>query len=222
MEFASAGESRTDEHVALDFRVHFRVPAPSPKPCVHDQTADVPGLFRLRTGIRFAVRGKPIWQQPSKNRLKSESHRRFCDGSVVSIGASYGTRTSVRRSSALDGHIRNGSNPAQNCAPLPVIVICRRCETFVDDSVRLPAQQNSSQPMGRKREGESMEPGTRRFRGRLLRRLASVSDLLRKLLAILAPQAGRVQSQRMCPFCGLITPRHKIFCLECGKSLTPT
>src|SRR5579863_67768 len=26
-------------------------------------------------------------------------------------------------------------------------------------------------------------------------------------------------SQRMCPFCGLITARSKAFCLECGKSL---
>ena len=27
--------------------------------------------------------------------------------------------------------------------------------------------------------------------------------------------------QRMCPFCGLITPRSKRYCLECGKSLKP-
>jgi len=26
-------------------------------------------------------------------------------------------------------------------------------------------------------------------------------------------------SQRMCPFCGLITSRSKPFCLECGKTL---
>ena len=26
-------------------------------------------------------------------------------------------------------------------------------------------------------------------------------------------------SQRMCPFCGLITPRRKSCCLECGKVL---
>jgi hypothetical protein len=25
--------------------------------------------------------------------------------------------------------------------------------------------------------------------------------------------------QRMCPFCGLITPRSKSLCLECGKHL---
>jgi hypothetical protein len=30
---------------------------------------------------------------------------------------------------------------------------------------------------------------------------------------------GKFPSQRMCPFCGLITARAKAFCLECGKSL---
>jgi hypothetical protein len=28
-------------------------------------------------------------------------------------------------------------------------------------------------------------------------------------------------SQRMCPFCGLITSRRKTYCLECGKQLNP-
>ena len=43
---------------------------------------------------------------------------------------------------------------------------------------------------------------------------------LAKLLAMFQPQAQQVHSQRMCPFCGLITPRAKRFCLECGKSLS--
>ena len=37
----------------------------------------------------------------------------------------------------------------------------------------------------------------------------------------LAENSGRGPGssiQRMCPFCGLITPRSKPFCLECGKS----
>jgi predicted amidophosphoribosyltransferase len=42
-----------------------------------------------------------------------------------------------------------------------------------------------------------------------------------KLLALFRPQSQQFQSQRMCPFCGLITPRAKRFCLECGKSLSP-
>jgi hypothetical protein len=40
------------------------------------------------------------------------------------------------------------------------------------------------------------------------------------------PDAGPVfgqdlKSQRMCPFCGLITSSYKTCCLECGKSLKP-
>jgi hypothetical protein len=66
-----------------------------------------------------------------------------------------------------------------------------------------------------------MEPVLRPFRNRLRRRLAFITDSLRKLLAILKSQAPEVRSQRMCPFCGLITSRYKMSCLECGKSLKP-
>ena len=34
------------------------------------------------------------------------------------------------------------------------------------------------------------------------------------------PQVAGFGSQRMCPFCGLVTSRLKACCLECGKSLT--
>jgi transposase len=60
-----------------------------------------------------------------------------------------------------------------------------------------------------------MEPVLRPFRDRLRRRLAFITDLFGKL------QVREVRSQRMCPFCGLITPRNKTCCLECGKSLKP-
>ena len=33
------------------------------------------------------------------------------------------------------------------------------------------------------------------------------------------PQMAGYASQRMCPACGLITPRAKAACLECGKVL---
>jgi hypothetical protein len=46
-----------------------------------------------------------------------------------------------------------------------------------------------------------------------------VSAFFARFLAMLRPQTQQFQSQRMCPFCGLITPRAKRFCLECGKSL---
>jgi transposase len=62
-----------------------------------------------------------------------------------------------------------------------------------------------------------MEPVLRSFR----KRLAFIADWFGKLLAILTPEARKVGSQRMCPFCGLITSRYKTLCLECGKALKP-
>lgn len=55
--------------------------------------------------------------------------------------------------------------------------------------------------------------GVRTFVTRCVRKLtvAMHSKLTR-------PPAG-FRSQRMCPFCGLITSRSKAFCLECGKPL---
>jgi hypothetical protein len=64
-----------------------------------------------------------------------------------------------------------------------------------------------------------MEPVLRRFRKRLRRRLAFIVDSFKKQLALLKPPTQDFGSQRMCPFCGLITSRSKRFCLECGKSL---
>jgi hypothetical protein len=49
---------------------------------------------------------------------------------------------------------------------------------------------------------------------------ASMAGSLRKLLGM-QPRDGDFASQRMCPFCGLITPRCERCCLECGKSLKP-
>jgi len=64
-----------------------------------------------------------------------------------------------------------------------------------------------------------MEPVLRRFRNRVRTRLASVAHGFTKLLAVLRPRGNDFGSQRMCPFCGLITPRSGRLCLECGKSL---
>ena len=47
--------------------------------------------------------------------------------------------------------------------------------------------------------------------------LALFAASLRKLLKIEA-RDGDFASQRMCPFCGLVTPRHETCCLECGKA----
>jgi hypothetical protein len=76
--------------------------------------------------------------------------------------------------------------------------------------------------MGRKNEGGSlMERALRRLRDRFRRRLASITASVSKLFASITPAAPGFASQRMCPFCGLITSRSKTSCLECGKSLAP-
>jgi hypothetical protein len=49
---------------------------------------------------------------------------------------------------------------------------------------------------------------------------AFVTASLRKSFG-LEPHDGDFASQRMCPFCGLITPRYETCCLECGKALKP-
>lgn len=60
-----------------------------------------------------------------------------------------------------------------------------------------------------------MEP----FRPSFRRRLASITGTFGKLVAMFKPHTQEVRTQRMCPFCGLITPRTGRFCLECGKPL---
>jgi hypothetical protein len=58
-----------------------------------------------------------------------------------------------------------------------------------------------------------------RLRNRFRRRLAAIIDSVPKLLAALKSPTEKQGSQRMCPFCGLITPRSQRLCLECGKPL---
>jgi hypothetical protein len=49
---------------------------------------------------------------------------------------------------------------------------------------------------------------------------AFLAASLRKFLKM-QPHDGDFASQRMCPFCGLVTPRHQSCCLECGKAFKP-
>jgi hypothetical protein len=49
---------------------------------------------------------------------------------------------------------------------------------------------------------------------------AFLAASLRKFLKM-ERHDGDFALQRMCPFCGLITPRHETCCLECGKVLSP-
>jgi hypothetical protein len=57
--------------------------------------------------------------------------------------------------------------------------------------------------------------------------IAMFAILLLYKIRKLKPSAIGYGSQRMCPYCGLITSRSKEHCLECGRSLiavivTPT
>jgi hypothetical protein len=49
---------------------------------------------------------------------------------------------------------------------------------------------------------------------------AFIAASLRKMLGMDA-RDGDFASQRVCPSCGLITPRYETCCLECGKALKP-
>jgi hypothetical protein len=50
--------------------------------------------------------------------------------------------------------------------------------------------------------------------------LGFLSALAKKLVGM-KPRDNEFAPQRMCPFCGLITPRGNVYCLECGKSFKP-
>jgi hypothetical protein len=66
-----------------------------------------------------------------------------------------------------------------------------------------------------------MAPNFRRLRNGLRRKLAFLADSFINAAAIRKPEDRDFRSQRMCPFCGLITSRCKTCCLECGKALKP-
>jgi hypothetical protein len=61
----------------------------------------------------------------------------------------------------------------------------------------------------------SMEP----YRPSLRRRLDAVAEFLARLFSTMRPQVQEVRAQRMCPFCGLITPQAGRVCLECNMPL---
>jgi hypothetical protein len=69
----------------------------------------------------------------------------------------------------------------------------------------------------RRSGGILMEPGS--FRNRLGRSLAPIRNFLTKLFAVPVRPPQGYGTQRVCPFCGRITPRSQRLCLECGKSL---
>jgi hypothetical protein len=66
----------------------------------------------------------------------------------------------------------------------------------------------------------AMMPALHSLFSRVRSLLGFLPALLKKLLGTKPPD-HEFAPQRMCPFCGLITPRHKRYCLECGKVLKP-
>jgi hypothetical protein len=66
-----------------------------------------------------------------------------------------------------------------------------------------------------------MAPNFRRLLNRLRSKVAVIADLLIASGATPKLEGQPFRAQRMCPFCGLITPRQKRCCLECGKALKP-
>jgi hypothetical protein len=67
---------------------------------------------------------------------------------------------------------------------------------------------------------KALMPALEQLHFRVRRSLEFLSALARKLVGI-KPRENEFTPQRMCPFCGLITPRSKVYCLECGKSFKP-
>ena len=93
-------------------------------------------------------------------------------------------------------------------------------------SLMIPSAVEATVSVPEKRtEVESMEPVLRRFSNRLRRTLSFMASPFRNLHGMypsdLQGTGQGLTSQRMCPFCGLITPRYKRCCLECSKSLKP-
>jgi rRNA maturation endonuclease Nob1 len=64
-----------------------------------------------------------------------------------------------------------------------------------------------------------MDPELSRFFNQVRRSVTSVVKSLTEAFNRLKQPGNDYRSQRMCPFCGLITPRSKRLCQECGKSL---
>lgn len=60
----------------------------------------------------------------------------------------------------------------------------------------------------------TMDTVLRPFLVRVRSLRAFIAASMRKMLRM----DGDFASQRVCPFCGLITPRYETCCLECGKA----
>ncbi len=117
---------------------------------------------------------------------------------------------------------------ASKGAPVP------RRNPPVEDGETIPRETVQKEPRAvklfwvKKENGQRLEapnlPNAKvmkwRTEGHALSRIQAMLTLtltkLRNLLGLESPQ-GNAGSQRMCPFCGLITLRRRSHCLECGR-----
>jgi len=83
--------------------------------------------------------------------------------------------------------------------------------------------EHESQRIPQRQEGlrvETMMPALYQLSSRVRSWLGFLSALAKKLVGM-KPLDNEFAPQRICPFCGLITSRGKMYCLECGKSFKP-
>jgi hypothetical protein len=118
----------------------------------------------------------------------------------------------------------NVSNPTQRCKLQPVKVELLDFRVAEDAKSELllalprqPSLSSGCYQNGKKERGSSM--GERRSRNGFRSRIADILGSFTKLFGMVKPAAPACGTQRMCPSCGLITPRGKPLCLECGKPL---
>lgn len=86
----------------------------------------------------------------------------------------------------------------------------------VGASARIPTHTQRQESL----HAKAMMPALNQLFSRVRGSLGFVSALAKKLVGM-KPRDNEFATQRMCPFCGLITPRGKVHCLECGKSFKP-
>jgi len=130
-------------------------------------------------------------------------------------------RQSVCRCEQSCTVIRNHGVSALACKRFKVRKKTRRETASALASYRTPFVHRYVHLEKETQGGSLMEHALRRLRDRFRRRLARITASATQMFASVTPPVRGYALQRMCPFCGLITPRSKTSCLECGKALAP-
>jgi len=89
-------------------------------------------------------------------------------------------------------------------------------DSSVGASTQIPTHHRRQESL----RAKAMMPALYQLLSRFRRSLGVLSAWAKRL-AGKKPREKEFAPQRMCPFCGLITPRGELYCLECGKSFKP-